>query len=324
MKVKFVLQTGIVTLLIAVLSVLELPTLRIAQLEDLSSTLPVESPKSQTPHNPEKDDHAAPLRYTIRKKPSSRYPYIIALNRRKILARAKAVRIVGGTSRTLASIAASKKPSPTPVPLAIHPAVNFPDVKPHHQKIITETLAALPQKCSSSLNRLYVRYKKPKRRGLAGSKSIILDGTVPDEEFRALFLHEFGHVVDLGCFKGNASAGQSFFKDGAMLIYNDDPSAVFYTISWKNGKTKKSGWKKEDFASGYASYDPFEDFAEAFLYYVLQRDAFEVRAEHNASMRLKLAWFKKYIGDEQVAVGKHQWNNKVPWDTTKLSYLWKG
>jgi len=202
--------------------------------------------------------------------------------------------------------------------------VNQLDIKPHHRELANEVLRALPSQCLPFLKRFYVRYDNPENRGLAGSNSIIIDGSVPDDEFKALLIHEFGHITDLGCIDGTMSAGQSSFRDGSEAVYKDDASLSFYQISWVNGSTKKRDMSQQDFVSGYASWDPFEDFAETYVYYVLQKDAFVDRASTNTTLAAKLQWMERHAfrGGISVAQGAQQWNGAVPWDVTKLSYKW--
>ncbi len=211
--------------------------------------------------------------------------------------------------------------NPTTPLLAV---VTQPDITSHHQKLADEVLRSLPQNCLSNLERFYVRYDNPTNRGLAGKRSIILDGSVPDEEFKALIIHEFGHITDLGCLQGYSKRTPSSFRDGSETIYEDDPSVSFYQISWTNSKKKKPHSKSKDFVSGYASWDPFEDFAESFAYFVLQKNAFRKRARENPIIAAKLRWMETHVFTENIniATGKHKWNGKVPWDVTKLAYSW--
>jgi hypothetical protein len=202
-------------------------------------------------------------------------------------------------------------------------AIDRPEIQDNHKQIANEVLMALPELCRNTLQDFYVRYEKPDHRGLAGKSVMILDGTVPDKEFRALFVHESGHNFDLGCFEGEVARGKSAFADGDIPIYNDDPSIEFYQISWITSHVQKSNSNKEDFVSGYASYDVFEDFAESFAYFVLQNHAFEQRARDNRALAAKYQWFQKYIGkDLNIATGHSTWDGKVPWDSTKLPYDW--
>ena len=154
---------------------------------------------------------------------------------------------------------------------------------------------------------------------------MILDGTVPDEEFRALFVHESGHNWDLGCLTGTAESGKSSFSDGDEAIYNNDPSLSFYKISWLTSEVQRSDARNEDFVSGYASYNIFEDFAESFAYFVLHNDAFAKRAQENDALAKKYVWLRDVLFEGKipsVATGQSAWEGKVPWDITKLAYVW--
>lgn len=201
-------------------------------------------------------------------------------------------------------------------------ALDHPDIRPIHKHIAYETLSAINTPCISQLESLYVRYEKPTSRGLAGKTSIILDGTVTPQEFRALLIHEFGHVTDLGCFVGTVSAGPSAFRDGSEIIFTDDPSIEFYMFSWLNDKTRRRDARADDFVSGYAASDPFEDFAETFAYFILQRNTFRIRAAMSPILAKKYNWMRDHFDIILNATGQHQWNGTIPWDITKLPYIW--
>lgn len=206
------------------------------------------------------------------------------------------------------------------------PVFNQPDIKEKHQRIADEALRSmnLSSTCQAQLQNFYVVYNNPERRGWGGKSTIILDGNQSDDEFRALFFHEMGHVIDLGCLGSAERAQKSTFVDGKEIIYLDDPSTSYYQISWINSKSHKSGTKAADFVSGYAAWDPFEDMSESLTYYILQPEAFRARAKTNAAIAAKLAWIETYVFPNSltVALGEHTWNGIVPWDTTKLPYEW--
>jgi hypothetical protein len=200
-----------------------------------------------------------------------------------------------------------------------------PNIEMNHKLIANDVLMALPETCRNTLKKFYVRYEKPEHRGLAGKSVMILDGTVPDTEFRALFVHESGHNWDLGCLTGNADSGKSAFSDGDEAIYKDDPSLGFYQISWLTSEVQRSSTHKEDFVSGYASYNIFEDFAESFAYFVLQNDQFAARALENEALARKYVFIRDTIFNGQIpnlATGKSVYKGKAPWDSTKLAYSW--
>ena len=212
-----------------------------------------------------------------------------------------------------------KFPSPS---VGLLPVVNQEDIRIHHRKMADSILRALPAQCTSSLENFYVRYDNPDRRGLAGKSSIILDGSVPDHEFIALLIHEFGHITDLGCMAGSNAAVPSGYKDGSEVIYTNDPSVSFYSISWKDSKNQTKDSSPEDFVSGYATWDAFEDFAETYVYYALQNESFRVRARKNPVLAAKYRWMARnaFAGTPKIAEGQFVWEGRIPWDTTKLSF----
>jgi len=204
--------------------------------------------------------------------------------------------------------------------------VDQPDIQERHKIIADEVLRLLPESCSSQLKNFYVRYDKPERRGLAGKNTIIVDGTLPDEEFRAVLIHEaLGHVFDLGCLEGSPLSGNSIFKDGNEPIFRDDTSLSFYRISWVDSTHQRTETKPEDFVSGYAASDPFEDLAESVIYYVLHNASFVERAQTNTALATKLKWLQTFLPvvPNTVATAGGAWNGTVPWDATKLAYEWK-
>ncbi len=211
-----------------------------------------------------------------------------------------------------------KEPEPK-----IHPTIDKADINIRHRIIANEVIQEMPKKCQNILKNFYVRYEPTESRGLGGKSTIILSGLVPDKEFRALFIHEFGHMVDLGCINGTALGKNTQYKDGKEIMKDDDPSIDFYQLSWLNSHTQKKGSKNEDFVSGYAQWDMFEDFAESFTYFVLHREVFIARAEKNEILAAKYNWFINnlppiYVNSKSEVTNIHN----IPWDITKLSYTW--
>lgn len=203
---------------------------------------------------------------------------------------------------------------------------SHPDIHPEHQRLLSQTLQALPPQCRGTLRNLYVRYDHHVARGLAGKETIILRGTEAPAELRALFIHEFGHITDLGCLRGNAERGPSAFRDGSEVIVLNDPSLGFYRISWVNEHTARQGTTIADFVSGYAAKDPFEDFAESYAYFLLQPDTFALRAVGNIILQRKLLWLQQYVfqGHTSLPATGTAWDGRVPWDVTKIPYVWRG
>ena len=206
------------------------------------------------------------------------------------------------------------------------PVTNRPDIEEKHKILANEVLGLLPPQCQTRISSFYVRYDKPDRRGLAGKSTIIVDGTIPDDEFRAVLIHEaMGHLFDLGCLTGDVQSRVSAFRDGDEDIYNNDPSVAFYSISWTDVNTMKAGSKDEDFATGYASSDPFEDMAESTTYFLLHRRTFEERAQNNVALATKLKWLETFLPVNTSLSSREDppWDGDVPWDATKIPYVWK-
>ncbi len=226
----------------------------------------------------------------------------------------------------------SKAPSVKPVILPVHkasakllPVVNQDDIIPRHRALADQVLRSLPSHCRDHLQNFYVNYdKNAANRGLGGESTIIIIGNVPDREFRALLIHECGHVADLGGLRGTIEGGKTSFFDGNTPIYANDPSVAFYAISWITPQINQPGTKESDFVSGYAASDPFEDFAEAYAYYALQKESFQQLAAKNPVIKAKYDFMDQVVfaGSTAVAKGQHVPSKKVPWDVTKLPYVW--
>ncbi len=185
-------------------------------------------------------------------------------------------------------------------------------------------LSLLDPACLEKLQTFSVLYDNPKHRGLAGRGVILVSGTVPDQEFIGLLMHEgLGHFRDITCLTGDEKSGASAFRDGEDVIYNDDPSVEFYKISWENDKTRKSTAVRRQFVTGYAyQADNFEDLAESVTYYMTQEHAFRVRAEKSSILAKKLAWLEKYMPKKDAVAEGTPWDGKIAWDATKLGFQW--
>lgn len=219
--------------------------------------------------------------------------------------------------------AAPKRVKPKVKKPAYLPVVSQKDILVKHQQLADSVLKSVHAGCKDSLKNFYVRYDNPDQRGLGGGTTIILSGNVPDDEFRALLVHECGHLIDLTALKGTRASGLTSFRDGNEIMYMDDPSVSFYAISWIDSKTTNQSAKDADFVSGYAMWDAFEDFSETYAYYMLQRDAFLERAQKNPALWMKYQWMETHVPSQPIAIGT-MWERDLPWDITKLPYLWTG
>lgn len=225
------------------------------------------------------------------------------------------------------SLVGSLLPAGNPMPASL----DHDDIPDAYQSLWNETLQSLPAACRGVLENVYVQFDRPHQRGLASGRAIILyagfDLSDPAErdEARALFVHEFGHITDIGCIQGRSPV-PSAFVDGLDPVPSDDPSVSFYSISWESSTKRRSDSRSTDFASGYAASDPFEDFAETYAYFALQEPAFAARAAENPVIAQKYAWMKAYAFADGApnALGQSLWKGIVPWDVTLLPYAWSG
>lgn len=192
--------------------------------------------------------------------------------------------------------------------------------------LVAAVLGLLEPECLEQLRTFSVLYDHPQHRGLAGKGVIFISGTVPDQEFIGLMMHEgLGHYRDITCVIGTPASGTSEFHDGDAAVYNDDPSVAFYRISWLNEKTRKPDALKGDFVTGYSyEADNFEDLAESVAYYMTQETAFRERAVKNAVLAEKLAWLGKYMPKKTNVATGSEWDGAITWDATKLGFTWIG
>ncbi len=200
------------------------------------------------------------------------------------------------------------------------PVVDQKDISDHHKALATITLRALPAGCRDRLKTFDVMYKGATRRGLGGKTTIILDGTVNDTEFIALLTHECAHVIHANLL-GTGNAPQSMFRDGNEIFYEDSAAVAFWKISWVKQNVKRDDARDADFISGYAKSDAFEDFAETFAAYVLQRDMLRTRAENNAALAAKLQWMEFNLPLAEGVLGSGTATlDGVPWDVTRVPF----
>lgn len=127
-------------------------------------------------------------------------------------------------------------------------------------------------------------------------------------EFLRVYIHELGHYIDLYFFQ----------KD---VIWDD--SNDFYDISWKDVKIIKSWSKSDDFVSGYAMTNKYEDFAESFTYYVLHNKAFLEKAWKNEKLVEKYKFFSEKLFKngqfKDTSFAQEDLIKDYYWDITKIN-----
>ncbi len=193
------------------------------------------------------------------------------------------------------------------------------------KKTLRTVISSLPREHTRILDDLEVKNNDHVSRGMANSHKMILNiGTIESqEELAAIFLHEMGHIVDLGYFKGTQKAGVSRFYDGKKPIYKDDQSLTFYKLSWENSLRRKKGSLRSDFVSGYSLSNPFEDFAEHYIFYRLHGEKFRELSKKSKILQKKYNFLKFNVFNmEEFQTRKviSKVNSEEIWDTTLIAY----
>ncbi len=205
--------------------------------------------------------------------------------------------------------------------ITLHPGSEFttndsptPTTKEHCAELVYKTLEVMPKDVTGKLKNLTLYFSSTGRRGLGGGSTIILRcQNVTDSELVGVLVHELGHIKDTGLMKGDFWSGESEFKDGGKAIYKNDPSLEFYRIGFENEKKIKSGSSADDFVTGYAMTDPFEDFAETYNFYVLHGHQFKEMSELNTALSQKYQFMKEEVfeGKEFKDVGEKDFDSDL-------------
>lgn len=165
---------------------------------------------------------------------------------------------------------------------------------------LTSVLQLLPPQHYASLRSINVISDEHSPRGSANAVHLTLNAKPIDSlsEATSVLLHEIGHVVDLGMLVPKRKVKQNTkFKYGVHFISNADPSVKFYNLSWVDNQTSKKHITPNDFVSGYASYSPFEDFAESYLMYITQGHTFKDMTKQSDTMNNKYAFLRQRVFD---------------------------
>lgn len=188
---------------------------------------------------------------------------------------------------------------------------------------VKNTLAALPEEHVEPLEKLVLVFDDEAKRGLAGGDIIKLRcSDISEEEMTAVLVHEMGHVVDIGMMKGFASDSYHFV-DGERPVWDDDPSVDFYEMSWVSNEENVSDTNLLDFVTGYSETDPFEDFAESYLYYVLHGESFYEISTTNDRVKAKYEFLRDYVFEGVEYRGIDEYEPLMisrPYDATLLDY----
>jgi len=187
--------------------------------------------------------------------------------------------------------------------------------------LVIKALKLIPYLHYKSLENLKIKkYDKLEPRGKANSENLILNKKNMDNaEFLSVFLHEMGHVTDLGMLTPDKKNRKSKFYS----VYQTDPSIEFYEIDWESVKKKKQTAKIWDFVSEYSRTDVFEDFAESYIFYILHGEQFRNLVRKYPEGLLKKYKFLKqniFWGQEyDFSKNNFKYSENI-FDITKIEY----
>jgi len=190
---------------------------------------------------------------------------------------------------------------------------------------IQDALEFLPTEHTAALDKIVLVFDEDATRGQAGGSMMkIRCSGMSEEEMVAVVIHEMGHVVDTGLLQG-IKTDYAGYQDGNKPVYIDDPSADFYKISWISNYETQKNVTGFSFVSGYAKTDPFEDFAETYLYYILHGKSFRELAETNDELAEKYEFLENEIFNGVEYFGTDEYKGSVyerPYDSTLLDFNW--
>lgn len=161
-------------------------------------------------------------------------------------------------------------------------------------QMLVQTLYFLPQSHYKSLRDVKIQkgmHHSHEPRGKANASHVILsEKDMSDMEFLSVFLHEMGHVVDLGMLTSDRSQKSAFER-----ARSGDPSITFYSVSWESQNERKETTNRGAFISGYSLSNPYEDFAESYDFYLLHGNEFRKRSLENKALKERYAFLKKNV-----------------------------
>lgn len=189
--------------------------------------------------------------------------------------------------------------------------------------IVRDVFDVLPREHSESVEKLNLIFDLDAKRGQGGGDIVkIRCAGVSEEELAAVLVHEVGHVVDTGLIDEEDGA-ESGFTDGSHAVYTNDSSVDFYLISWETNNEFQDPTSSYSFVSEYAMTDPFEDFAESYLYYVLHGESFRRLSLVNSQLEAKYDFLRDYVFDGVEYRGFDLYTASLfdrPYDSTLLPY----
>lgn len=189
------------------------------------------------------------------------------------------------------------------------------------QALLFDTLKLIPDSQYYSLTDLTLDFAQNGHRGSANATFMKLRcANISSDELKAVLIHEIGHVVDGGYLKGYSTEKSNFVDLGVAVAIND-PSLNYYQISWKNNSNWISNTVSADFCSGYGSSNPYEDFAECYLYYVLHGKEFRQKAQTNHALQKKYNFIKNTVFNGREYNSGQSSAQAQNYDITKLALI---
>lgn len=191
---------------------------------------------------------------------------------------------------------------------------------PRAQLLIT-ILKLLPESHWKPLRKVTIDHKVRTPRGLKDRDTIALNYAQidSDEEFVAVFLHEIGHVVDLDVMVGESDENSEFVYLDGSPIPMDDPSINYYDISWLNTYTPRTAIM--ECVSEYAATNPFEDFSEGYIFYLLHGSSFKKQTDESKDLEQKYSFIRhEAFEGQEFSFGDLFYDNEEIYDATVLFY----
>lgn len=95
--------------------------------------------------------------------------------------------------------------------------------------------------------------------------------------FEDIFIHEFGHIIDLLMIKGKNDTYNNIYLDYKWNSVNkiDDFSLIFYNICWVDEFIIKKECYENAMTNEYSKYSVYEDFSETFFFYLRNKGYIE-------------------------------------------------
>ena len=170
------------------------------------------------------------------------------------------------------------------------------DLLPRCEDMIARAFQALPEAHVKGVKNLTLSFDPTMRRGLAGGNTMIIRCVnISEKDLVGVITHELGHIVDTGVLNPSKSDKRTTFVDRGKIVYSSDPSVEMYSVSWEDNRSFTG--QRSDAVSGYATSNPYEEFAETYAMYVLHGPLFRFYAAHNRSLDAKYDFMKDVVFD---------------------------